>query len=278
MTIPMRAVLLAATLAVGSGTVACDDDVSTADEVALGRDYAHEVESEVPPVADPEIDRYLTMLGTSIAAPADERHLAWSFRLVNVSEPNAFAIPGGFVYVTRGLVERTDSMSQFAGVLGHEIAHVTRRHSVQQMQTQQRVTGAVLVTCVITGRCLSLAERLGLRVGGELLFARHSREDEAQADDDAVNNVVRAGIDPRGIPQFFAILKDERERSPDAVEAWFSTHPTDEDRIARTNRDIEAVGAARLSTLRSDSPDFHDFKARVHALSPAKQVSSESTP
>src|SRR5690349_4852348 len=111
--------------------------VSTQQEVEMGAQYAAQVDQQLPIISDPEINRYINVLGDSVARLADTRNLEWTFRVVDSREVNAFAIPGGFIYVNRGLIERATNMSQLAGVLGHEIGHVTQRHSIQQMQKSQ---------------------------------------------------------------------------------------------------------------------------------------------
>jgi predicted Zn-dependent protease len=242
------------------------EGVSTGEEVEMGQAYADQIAAQVPIVADAEINRYLSQFGSSISDPADHRDLHWRFQLVNVAEPNAFAVPGGFVYVTRGLVELVDSMSQLAGILGHEISHVTRRHSVEQAMKAEKAEKVVVIGCVITGECADPMALLGIRLGGEILFAKFSREDEIQADEDAVPNVVAAGIHPRGIPQIFTKFMALREREPTIVESWFATHPTEPERVERANRSIGRIDPAALADLRVDSPEFRTFRARVIAL------------
>ena len=105
-------------------------------------------------------------------------------------------------------------MDQLAGVLGHEIGHVVRRHSVKQMEQAQGANIGVTLACVLTQICNNQATAAAINVGGNALFAKFSRDDEAQADEEGVKNIVRAGIDPRGIPEMFQILLNERERSP----------------------------------------------------------------
>jgi predicted Zn-dependent protease len=179
---------------------------------------------------------------------------------------NAFAVPGGFVYVNRGLIERAQNLSELAGVLGHEIGHVVKRHSIKQMQQQQGAQIGVTLGCVLLNACTSDIAQAGINIVGSAVFAKFSRNDEKEADDVGIQNVVRAGISPKGIPEMFQILLSERQQDPGAVELWFATHPTEEARIADTQRLINQIDPAILRTLTYDSPRFHDFKQRVHAL------------
>jgi predicted Zn-dependent protease len=251
-------------LALAATTAGCA--ISTQQEVQMGTEYAQQINAQLPIIKDPEVVRYINVLGDSIAKLADDRTLDWQFFVVNSPEVNAFAVPGGYVYVNRGLVERAQKMDQLAGVLGHEIGHVVRRHSVKQMEQAQGANIGVTLACVLTQICNNQATAAAINVGGNALFAKFSRDDEAQADEEGVKNTVRAGIDPRGIPEMFQILLNERERSPSSVDAWFATHPLEEDRIQATQAQIARIDPAILNTLTKDSQSFQAFKQRVRSL------------
>ncbi len=242
---------------------------STQQEVQLGQQYAAQINQQLPLVRDAEIVRYINVLGDSIARVGDDRNLDWHFYVVDSPEINAFAVPGGYVYVNRGLIEAAQNMSQLAGVLGHEIGHVEKRHSMQQMRDMERANVGVGLLCVLTTVCQSQVAATAINVGGSAVFAKFSREDESEADAVGVANVVRAGIDPRGIPEMFRILLNMRRQGPGAVDAWFSTHPLEEDRIAATQAMIAKIDPAILSTLTTDTQGFRNFRARVKALPPS---------
>jgi predicted Zn-dependent protease len=263
--VPRRAALAIALLAVA----ACD--VSEEQEVALGQQTAQQIEAQLPTVDDPAVDRYINALGSSIARVTERRDLDWQFQVVDSRAVNAFALPGGFIYVNRGLVERAENLSELAGVLGHEVGHVTLRHSVDQMQKSQRTNVGLTLVCTLTNICESGAARVAINVGGSALFARHSREDEAEADSAAIAYVVRAGISPAGIPSMFETLMAERDRRPGVVEAWFGTHPLEERRVRETRRIIATLDRAKVAALAVDSPEFQAFKRRVQALPPSPE-------
>ena len=248
-------------------TAACA--VSTQQEVQMGQQYAQQINSQLPIVTDPEITRYVNVLGDSLARLSDERNLDWQFFVVDAKEVNAFAVPGGFIYINRGLIERSANLAQLAGVLGHEIAHVTERHSIQQMQKAQTANIGVTLACVLTQVCNNQAAAAAINVGGAAVFARFSRQDESEADAKAVRYVMRAGIDPRGIPQMFRTLLEERTRQPGGVDAFFATHPLEEDRIAATEALIQQIDSAILQSLTTNSPNFDAFKRRVQSLPPS---------
>ena len=244
--------------------------VSTQQEIDMGQQYAAQINQQLPIVQDPELNRYVNVLGDSIARLTSRTDITdWHFYIVDSKEVNAFAVPGGFIYVNRGLIERTQRMDQLAGVLGHEIGHVVRRHSIKQMQQQQGASVGVQLACVLTNICSSQAGQAAINVGGTALFAKFSRGDEAEADAEGVANTVRAGINPRGIPEMFQILIDERNANPSAVQNWFATHPLEEDRIAATQAMIAQYDPAIIRSLATDSPNFQRFKARVKSLPPS---------
>ena len=251
-------------------TLAACASVSTEQEVAIGGDYAQQINAQLPLVNDPEVVRYIQRLGDSIATLADDRNLQWHFYVVDAAEVNAFAVPGGYVYINRGLIERAQNLSQVAGVLGHEIGHVTERHSIQQMEKAQQANLGIGLGCIlIPSLCQSQAGAAAVQIGAGALFASFSRQDELEADAVGVRNMIRAGISPEGVPQMFEILLRERERSPAAVEAWFSTHPTEETRIAEARGIINAYDPLILQGLTVDSPNFQSFKRRLQSLPPS---------
>ena len=247
--------------------------VSTQQEVQMGQEYSAQVNQQLPIISDPELVRYINVLGDSIAKLADDRQLEWHFYIVDSKEVNAFAIPGGYVYVNRGLIERVDKMDQLAGVLGHEIGHVVKRHSVKQMEQAQKANIGVTLACVLTKICQSQAAQAGIQVAGGALFAKFSRDDETEADVEGVKNVVRAGIDPHGMPEMFEKLLEERRTRPAGVDAWFLTHPLEEDRIAQTNKIIAGYDPLILQGLTQDSKNFQAFKARLASMPPSPVTS-----
>jgi beta-barrel assembly-enhancing protease len=240
--------------------------ISTQREVDMGEDFAAQVNRQLRLVRDAEVNRYISVLGDSLAAIADDRGLEWTFHVVDSKEVNAFAAPGGYIWINRGLIERTTNMAQLAGVLAHEIGHVTMRHSVQQMQTAQRANVGLTLACILTNVCDYGITNTAVQLGGGALFAKFSRDDETEADRVAVQYVTRAGIDPRGIPEMFRILLKEREQRPAGMQGWFSTHPLEEDRVRASEAEIARLPAASLRGLRADSDRFQQFRRRVISL------------
>jgi predicted Zn-dependent protease len=240
--------------------------ISQQQEVELGASQAQQVNAQLPIVQDPTVNRYLNAVGDSLAGLTSRADLEWHFYMVNTNEFNAFALPGGYIYVTRGVAERSDRLDQFASVIAHEIGHVVLRHSVKQMEQMQGANIGVTVACALTSICNSGLSQAGINIAGSAIFAKFSREDEAQADAAGVEEMVRAGINPNGMPEMFEKLLAERQSQPGALDAWFADHPLEEDRIADTRSQIAKYPPAVLRTLASDSRAFQDFKARVRSL------------
>ncbi|MDQ6736273.1 MAG: M48 family metallopeptidase [Gemmatimonadota bacterium] len=246
----------------------CGCAVSQQQEVQMGAQYAAQLDQQLPMVTDPEVVRYINVLGDSIAHVTSRRDLDWHFFVVNSPEVNAFAVPGGYVYVNRGLIDRATRMDELAGVLGHEIGHVIRRHTIKQMQQQQGANIGITLACILTSICNNQATGTAINAGAGALFAKFSRTDEAQADEEGFKNVVRAGISPEGLVTMFQKLIDERKSTPGAVDGWFATHPLEEERIADVQRLINTLTPAQLAALTTDSKNFHSFKSRLESLPP----------
>lgn len=254
-------------VAMAGSLVGCG--ISQQQEVQMGQEYAQQINAQLPIVQDPELNRYVNILGDSIARLTNRRDLDWHFFIVDAKDVNAFAVPGGFVYVNRGLIERTDQMDELAGVLGHEIGHVVRRHTVKQMQKAQGANIGVTLACVLTGVCNSQVAGAAINIAGGAVFARFSRQDEAEADQEGFKNVVRAGISPVGMVTMFRKLLDERKSRPAGVDAWFLTHPLEEDRITAIQAQINQLPPATLARLGQDTRNYHAFKARIMSLPPS---------
>ena len=267
----------AAVLVVGIAMAMVACTVGDEQEKALGQEAAAQIDSAVPMVADDAANSYVTNLGTALATASDDRNRDWRFRIVDAEVLNAFALPGGFVYVNRGLIERATSSSELAGVLGHEIGHVLLRHSAERIEKQQKTNVGVSVVCGLTNICSSEAARVAIDVGGAALFARFSRRDELEADSAAVGIVSRAGYDPQGIATMFAKLLETRDQRPDMVEGWFASHPMEEDRIAAVVRVIRSSSPADGRKLVRDDPTFHEFQARVRQLPPPPRTPANAT-
>ena len=264
-----RAIATLAAAGLFLAMVSCE--VSNEDEVAIGSETAEKMQTQLPIVSDPYIVSYINELGDTIASHTSRGDLSWRFFVVNSHQVNAFALPGGFIYVNRGLIEATNRADELAGVLGHEIGHVIQRHSVKQMQNQQKVGVVAELACTLTNLCESQLGQAAINIGGTAVIARYSRADELEADSEAVENVLKVNIDPEGIPALFEVLMQQRRTQPTIVDAWFSTHPLEESRIDHSRSLIERAGASRVSGLMQDIPSYAEFKRRVALLPEPRQ-------
>jgi predicted Zn-dependent protease len=245
--------------------------VSPDQERAIGAADAAQIDSSMPLIRDTAIDRFVTALGQSMASRTSRADLDWHFSVVNSPEVNAFALPGGFIYVNRGAIEQADRLDELAGIMGHEIGHVVRRHSAKQIEEAEKKDVGVVLLCTLTVACRTIGGRMAIRIGVDAKSAHYSQHDEAQADSEGVVNTTRAGIDPEGLPSFFQALLDKRAQEPSAVEAFFSTHPTDASRVAATRKQISELDPTGQDLMR-DSPEFHLIQARVKAMPPAPKA------
>jgi predicted Zn-dependent protease len=244
---------------------ACGGDMSLREEAELGAAYAAEVKREVTLITDPAAVATLNRFGDQLAARADATERDYTFYLVDSDEINAFAIPGGHIFVNRGLIETADQASEFAGVLGHEIAHVTQRHGIEQMKKQRGAGTLITLIYVVLGRDPGVVEQVAIQAGGAAVFARYGRQAEREADQRAVQTLPAAGYDPEGVATFFEDLLRQQAREPGLLDTWFASHPTSQERVqnARTMIGTLNVDRARLA---DDTPEYQAFRARVRQL------------
>jgi predicted Zn-dependent protease len=245
--------------------------ISQQQEVQMGAQEAQQVNAQLPILNDATVNAYVNSLGRSIASRTSRADLNWQFAVVNTDVINAFALPGGYIYVNRGVLSRASNESELAGVLGHEIEHVVRRHSVKQMEQAQGANVGVGIACALTGVCNNQVAAAAIQVGGTAVFAKFSRADEVQADEGGFFNVMNAGINPRGMLTFFQKLLAQEQGGGGNASAWFSDHPGTQDRIADIQRMLNE-NANRIGGLRTDSQGFQSAKARLRQLPAAPRA------
>jgi predicted Zn-dependent protease len=249
---------------------ACIDSsaIGVEEEREMGLAVAEQATREMPLLQDEPVVRFVRELGSHIVRRADTTGREYEFRVIDSETANAFAIPGGFIFVNRGILERAESASELAGVLAHEIGHVVERHGLEQMAKARNTNTAVGLIYVLLGRAPGAAEQVALQVAGSAWMAKHSREAEREADRVAVVYLARAGVDPRGMPRFFQRLLDEERTSPSELLAWFSTHPLTEDRIADAEAMIAQLPSNAVEGASRDLPQFAQMRRRLDALPP----------
>lgn len=223
--------------------------VTEEQEIALGRQTAQQVEQSLGFVEDAALQAYVQRLGEELAATSERPHLPWTFRVVDDPTPNAFAVPGGFIYVTRGLLNLMDSEAELATVLGHEIAHVTARHSAQAITRQQLAQVGLGLGSVLVPELQQFGDVLG---GGlQLLFMKYGRGAEREADEFGFEYALERGYDVREMDDVFASLQRLGELEEASVlPTWLATHPAPAERIEAVEQRLatleERAGTARL--------------------------------
>lgn len=207
--------------------------MSESEEIALGAQADVQAKSEYGFIDSPTVQNYIRQTGMKLAAVSHRPNLEWHYTAVDSPVINAFAIPGGYVYFTRGILAYINNEAELAGVMGHEIGHVTARHSVSQItrsQLTQIGLGAASVLSPAVGQFGNVASSaLGL------WFLKFSRDDERQADQLGVEYAARAGYDPRQVSNFFEVLRRLSEASDrETIPGWLSTHPDPGERVEST--------------------------------------------
>ncbi len=205
--------------------------LSEAEELAIGQQQDAEVRREMGVYDDPALQRYVTDVGQRLAATSHRPNLPWSFTIVDSPAINAFALPGGFIYITRGILPYLDDESELAGVLGHEIGHVTARHAAQAYTRQAEASLGLTVLSIFVPSAQAFTQ-LG-ESGLGVLFLKNGRDAELEADRLGVEYASNSGWDPAGVPRFLATLQRVDSLSERGVPNWLSTHPEPGSRVER---------------------------------------------
>jgi beta-barrel assembly-enhancing protease len=240
--------------------------ISEEREQAIGDQIARELNPQLPLVRDPAINQLVTVLGERLAHESERPHIDYRFYVVNTPEENAFALPGGHIYVTTGILQRTETVSELAAVLAHEIAHVAARHGAQKLERHLR-TGTLMSMMyhIILGGEPELLDHQALHLGRRIWSAQHSRSDEREADALAVRYMAGAGIDPNGLLRLLQGLKAEEEAYPERRFAWFATHPMTADRVRWVRKEIDRLPEHEATARVPETPSFSAFRERVDA-------------
>jgi len=213
--------------------------ISESQEIAMGRDYDKQVVASIGLYPDSGLQRYLQQFGTRLAATSERPNLPWTFRVVDDPVVNAFALPGGFIYVTRGIFAHLNSEAELAAVVGHEIGHVTARHSVSQLSKQQLAQLGLAVGTIASPEFEQFAGLASQALG--VLFLKYSRDAESQADELGLRYLRRGNYDPREMPHVFEMLdRVSQAQGGGRVPQWLATHPNPENRRGRIEQEIAA--------------------------------------
>jgi predicted Zn-dependent protease len=241
----------AATLALGVAAAVPASAInlfSEKQEVELGRRSAAQAERQLPMLRDDQVESYVNAIVRNLASATPGPRFPYQARVVNASDINAFALPGGYMYVNRGLIEAVRSEDELAGVLAHEMAHVAERHGTEQLTKAYGVqAGAGLLAQILAGRDgrLGVPEQVVGSLGLNALMMKFSRDAENEADRVGAQTMARAGYDPLAMASFFDLLQQQRGRNPNAVAQFFSSHPSPANRSANIRRIAQSTGRSR---------------------------------
>ncbi len=261
--------MLAAGPALGWLLVGCASSARKSDEVsiitvdqelALGKLCAAEVARSYPVLADTQAEAYVTHMGRRIAARSDWAGLRFSFRIIDTDEVYTFSLPGGHVYVSRGMIQTVATAAELAAVLAHEVAHVAGRHGAEQVS---RRYGLALVVQSLLGDNPAIGRRIVAELFTPQGMLAYGWQAEKEADQLAVAYLLRAGYDPRGLAQAVERLRALEEEDAPAVAKWRVTHDAAKERLRWIKGELRRL--TLTDGLVSDEPEWHDIKAQLRA-------------
>jgi predicted Zn-dependent protease len=242
--------------------------VSVEQEVEIGRETNAQVRKQVPEVRDAQVTAYIRSVGERLARQASGPKYPYSFSMADYREINAFALPGGPIWIHRGVLHVATNESQVAGVLAHEVAHVAQRHAASQLTKGMMANlGLGLLGAVLGNGAGGSAAQAAAAFMTNGIFMKFSRDDEREADQVGLQLLTRAGWDGRGMVELFEILQREAQRNPSSVETFFSSHPSPQDRIQRLQGEV-----ARRPGGTRDSRQFQAIKTRLQKMAPPRPM------
>jgi predicted Zn-dependent protease len=254
------------------------DLIGEAGEIRMGvREYPGAIQGSFGPIGEKQVQATVERVGQAVAAVSHRPGLPYDFTAVNDPEANAFALPGGKICITRGLLSRLESEDGLAAVLGHEVGHVAARHAVSAYNRQ------VLATAVVVGGAVYMESQdvknrglitLGAVIGSQLVLASYSRDQERQADELGIEYAVKAGYSPRGMIETQQVLLDLQKRKPTVVEKLFASHPMSSERLATAKAEVATLPTdVQARPLRTDA--YQAEMAEVIAERPAWDLANE---
>jgi predicted Zn-dependent protease len=236
--------------------------ISESQEIQMGQQAAKEVAQTIGFYDNDKVQTYVADIGKRMAAESERPNLPWEFHVVDEGAVNAFAIPGGFIYVTRGLMGSINTEAELASVLGHEIGHVTHRHSVQQISKAQLAQLGLGIGSILSSDIAKFGQLASAGLG--LLFLKYGRDAENQADQSGLRYALQENYDVREMPKVFMTLSriSEAGGGGGRLPEWLSTHPNPESRIERTRKMLDTLQLPSNAIV-----DREDYLRHVQGMS-----------
>jgi beta-barrel assembly-enhancing protease len=250
---------------IGSRKVAHKSIISQEKEIGIGKQYATQIDHSAKIISDPVVNEYVNRVAQNVARNSDLT-IPLTVKVIDSPEINAFALPGGFLYVNSGLLLAAEEEDQIAGVMAHEIAHVAARHWASQMTKMtllQYATLPLLFTPMSYPVYMGVSQAFNF--GVPIAFLKFNRGAEGEADYLGIQYMYKAGYDPNSYVAFFGKVMDEERRSPGSVPKIFQDHPPTPDRIIKSQEEIKEILPKRDQYLVSTS-EFNDVKSRMHTI------------
>jgi predicted Zn-dependent protease len=240
-------------------------------EIALGKGLAQEVERSSKLIDDPVIVEYVNRVGQNLVRNSDA-HVPFTIKVIDSDEVNAFALPGGFFYVNSGLIMRAQEEAELAGVMAHEISHVTARHGTKQATKGEMMQLATIPLMLLgPGGWAGYGIYQALQLAIPLSYLKFSRDDEKEADFLGLQYMYKAGYDPNAYITFFERIQSDEKRRPGTIPKFFSTHPPTPDRIAATQKEIARILPEKDEYIVTTS-EFDQVRARLRNVMFARKV------
>ncbi|MDD3643710.1 MAG: M48 family metallopeptidase [Candidatus Krumholzibacteria bacterium] len=232
--------------------------ISSDEEVSTGAEFASQVDSQFTIHDDPVLTAYVQSVGDRVTAVCDRRDIEYRFAVIREDQVNAFALPGGYIYLYTGLMKTIDDEAQLAAVIAHEVGHVTARHATERLTAMY---GYQVVASLILGSDPNRFASLVAGIFSTTGFLAYSRSNEFEADRLGTTYAYQAGYDPAGMSELLGKFLDTEQRQPSKLESWLSTHPPTADRISGVQSVIASLPARAGGTRNAAA--FAKMKARL---------------
>lgn len=248
---------------------------SAQQDIEVGQQVSKDAERQLPMLKDSRVDNYVNSLGRKLAAKAPGEKYPYQFKVVNDRAINAFALPGGYVYINRGVIEAANTESQLAGVIAHEISHVALRHGTNQASkaSAAQIPLAILGGLLGSNSTGAILAQLGAGFAVDSVLLKYSRSAESQADLMGTQILYDSKLDTRGMAQFFDVIQADNQGGRQVE--FFSNHPNPDNRIANVNKEVSLLGGSQKG-YKSDSSQFQDIKRYVRSLPPPPKNTTQS--